>query len=380
MVAIAPRIAKGHWRRIISRPAEMWSVAGLISLLLFIPLIWALPSLEDGRRSLWFYNPGDVYAYSPHLWTTLSIVALVVVGFLLLWLSALPDLASIRDRSPVGSQTRRRYEFLARGWIGTTAQWNWQKHRLGILGAFYFLMLITVHFFFSIDFLMTLVPGWIDALYPATHAANALQAGTATVILTMFFLRKFCGYKEIGLDQFHGLGKLMFALSLLWFWFWFSSFNVFWYGKKPNEQAVLDLFIRGPYMPIFYLTFITVFIFPFVTMIWNFLRRSTWGPTLIAISVLIGTFFDRVRLYVAGYSVGDQASHHHGIEHIPATVYPDLANVFIVVGALGGVVLLYLIASRVIPIINLWEQKELLLYKVHKKYHRTTVLVLGKPE
>ena len=37
-------------------------------------------------------------------------------------------------------------------------------------------------------------------------------------------------------------------------------------------------------------------------------------------------------------------------------------------------------ATRIIPVINLWEQKELLLYKVHKKYHRTVVMVLGKPE
>ncbi len=380
MVAIAPRVAKGHWRRIISRPAEMWSVAGLISLLLFIPMLWVLPSLEDGRRSMWFYHPGEVYPYSPHLWTALAIVSLVIVGFFLLWVSALPDLAAIRDRLPKGSAARRRYEWLARGWKGTAAQWDWQKHRIGILGAFYFIMLITVHFLFSIDFLMTLVPGWIDALYPATHAANALQAGVATVVLTMAFLRFVCGYKEIGYDQFWGLGKLLFALSLLWFWFWFSSFNVMWYGKKPNEQAVFDLFIKGPYMPIFYLTFVTVFVFPLFTMIWNFLRRSIWGPTLIAVSVLIGTFFDRVRLYVASYSVSDQSANHEGIEVIPPTIYPDVADVFIVVGAIGGAVFLYLMATRVIPVINLWEQKELLLYKEHKKYHRTVVMVLGKPE
>ena len=380
MIAIAPRVAKGHWRRIVSRPAEIWSVAGLISLLLFSPMLWALPSLEDGRRSMWFYHPGEVYPYSPHLWTALAIVALVVVGFMLLWISALPDLAAVRDRLPLGSTARRRYTWLSRGWVGTTAQWDWQKHRLGILGAFYFIMLITVHFLFSIDFLMTLVPGWIDALYPATHAANALQAGVATVILTMFFLRRFCDYKEIGYDQFWGLGKLMFALSLMWFWFWFSSFNVFWYGKKPNEEAVLELFVKGPYLPIFYLTFITVFIVPMFTMIWNFLRRSIWGPAIIAVSVLIGTFFDRVRIYVASYSVSDQAGNHEGIETIPPTMYPDVADVFIVVGAIGGAIFLYLLATRVVPVINVWEQKELLLYKLHKKYHRTVVLVLGKPE
>ena len=380
MVAIAPRIAKGHWRRIISRPAEMWSVAGLVTLLLFIPMLWVLPSLEDGRRSLWFYHPGEVFAYSPHLWTTLSILGLVVLGFILLWVSAMPDLAILRDRAEDGSVLKKRYSWLARNWTGTTQDWIWQKHRLGIIGALYFLMLITVHFLFSVDFLMTLVPGWIDALYPATHAANSLQAATATMILTMFVLRTFCGYKEIGKVQFWSLGKLMFALSLLWFWFWFSSFNIYWYGKKPNEQQVMELFIHGPYMPIFYATFILVFVVPLFTMIWNFLRRSIWGPTLIAISVLIGIFLARIRVYVAAYSVSDQSSSFHGIDVIPPTVYPDVADVFIVIGAITASILLYVLLTRVVPIINIWEQKELLLYKLHKKYHRATVMVLGKPD
>ena len=49
MVAIAPRMANAHWRRPISRAAELWSVVGLLSLLWFIPLLWVLPPLSDGR-------------------------------------------------------------------------------------------------------------------------------------------------------------------------------------------------------------------------------------------------------------------------------------------------------------------------------------------
>ena len=115
-------------------------------------------------------------------------------------------------------------------------------------------------------------------------------------------------------------------------------------------------------------------------MIWNFLRRSVWGPALISVSVIIGIFLDRIRVYVAAYSVSDQSAEFHGIKTIPPTVYPDVADVFIVIGAIAGPILVYMLISRVIPIINIWEQKELLLYKLHKKYHRATVMVLGKPE
>jgi len=392
MVAIAPRLAKAHWRRPISRAAELWSITGLVSLLLFIPMLWILPSLEDGRRSLWFFDPNDtgnfanVPVNSPHIWATAAILGLVVTGIALLWVSSLPDLAAMRDN--LTGWRQRWAGRLAFGWRGTSQQWNMLYHRMGILGAFYFMMLVFVHFLISVDFLMVLVPGWIDALYPATHAANALQAATATMLLTMFFLRQFGGYKDyIGLDQFWALGKLMFALSLLWFWFWFSSFIVLWYGKKPSEQAALELLMVGPYLPVFFAAFMMVFVVPLFTMIWNPLRKSIWGPTIIATSVLIGTFFDRVRMYVSAYSVpgiGEPIIDKHALEleavEKMEAVMPGVADVFIIVGAISGVILTYLLASRIIPVVNVWEQRELLLYRFHKRLHKTEVMVLGKKD
>ena len=391
MVAIAPRLAKAHWRRPISRAAELWSITGLVGLLLFIPMLWILPSLEDGRRTLWFFNPTDpdfsnVPVNSPHIWATAAILGLVATGVALLWVSSLPDFAAMRDN--LTGWRQRCGARLAFGWRGTSQQWNMLYHRLGMLGALYFMMLVFVHFLISVDFLMALVPGWIDALYPATHAANSLQAAAATMLLTMFFLRQFGGYKDyIGLDQFWGLGKLMFALSLLWFWFWFSSFIILWYGRRPNEQAALQLLMVGPYLPIFFVTFITVFVIPLFTMIWNPLRKSIWGPTIIAVSVLIGTFFDRIRLYVATYSVpgiGEPLidKHYMKLEAVKKmdAVLPGLPDVFIVVGGISAVILVYLVASRIVPILNIWEQRELLLYKVHKPFHRAEVLVLGKKD
>ena len=55
-----------------------------------------------------------------------------------------------------------------------------------------------------------------------------------------------------------------------------------------------------------------------------------------------------------------------------------MADIFIIVGAIGGAILVYLLASKVLPAINIWEQKELLLYRVHKPFHRIEVMVLGK--
>ena len=153
--------------------------------------------------------------------------------------------------------------------------------------------------------------------------------------------------------------------------------------KRPNEQDALKLLMFGPYQTIFIATFILNFIVPFFAMIWNPLRKSIWGPTLIASGVLIGTMLDRVRIYVAAFSVpgiGDPSVDKHAMHGIPETVMPGLPDVLIWVGAIAGSILVYMLATRVFPPLNIWEQKELLLYKFHKPFHRTEVLVLGKPD
>ena len=75
-----------------------------------------------------------------------------------------------------------------------------------------------------------------------------------------------------------------------------------------------------------------------------------------------------------------KSKHALDIEDLPAAVTPEVADVFIMLGVIGGTLLLYLMASRIFPILNIWEQRELLMYKIHKPFHRTEVMVLGKPD
>ena len=68
------------------------------------------------------------------------------------------------------------------------------------------------------------------------------------------------------------------------------------------------------------------------------------------------------------------------LDLVPAAVYPDVFDILITIGVIAGAVLIYMLGTRLIPVINVWEQRELLIYQVHKQFHRTEVQVLGKPE
>ena len=50
------------------------------------------------------------------------------------------------------------------------------------------------------------------------------------------------------------------------------------------------------------------------------------------------------------------------------------------VGALAGALLIFLLFSRIIPLISIWETKEGLLYQFVGKVLRGRYLTLAKPE
>ena len=104
---------------------------------------------------------------------------------------------------------------------------------------------------------------------------------------------------------------------------------------------------------------------------------EAWGMSkeLIGLSVIaIGTSLPELATStVAAYKRNTDIA-------VGNVVGSNIFNIFIVLGVIGGSILVYLLVSRLIPPINIWEQKELVLYKIHKPFHRTKVLVLGKPE
>ena len=378
LVAIAPRFAKSHWNRYVSRIAETWGVVGLLALLLMIPLLLSLPPADD-RNTIWFYNK-IVEGWpvgAPRLYVTLTLVFLVINGFGLLWASAIPDFALAKSR--VGGLRGALYGKLALGWVGSKRQWRALRAGLGVLGALYFMFLVWAHTVVSFDFGQSLVPGMKDSVFPAWQALGGIQSALATVIVTSFVLRMVGGFKEyIGINQFWSMAKLMLASSLLWMYFWWSGFIILWYGKLPVEQDLLQLMWFGPYRTIFIMTICLSFAAPLLLLMWNGVRKSILGPTIVGCLILTGAFFDKIRIYVSSYSIEDVTA--HAIEHVPDAVTPQAGDVLMLLGTISGALLLFILAIKVVPIFNLWELREGSLLQVVRPLKRLPLKVLAKPE
>lgn len=378
LVAIAPVIAKANWSRPLTRIASICSFGAVVTTIVLIPLMLQLPPLlTEGarRRSIWFEGP----TFSPHTWSMVAMLTLILCGLALFYTTSLPDFAAMRDHSSGWRQ--RLGKFMARGWIGTSVQWRTLRLRIGMAGTLYFFTFVFVHFIISTDYGMSLVPGWRDAIFPMYHAISSIQAGLAVTVLAIWVARRYFRLEKfVHLDAFWSLSRLMFAFTLLWGYFFISAFIVFWYGRSGSDKMWIELLIRGPYIWAFLLGAFFIWFSPWWWLIWNAVRRSFNGPAIGSLLILLGLLLDRVRLYVAAWSVDPERIHERFLTVIPETMWPDIWDLLIGVGAVAGGLLLVVLLTRVVPVISVWEVQQFNLLSRPVEYMRTKVMIIGKPD
>ncbi len=370
ILSVATRLTKGYWRKPLVRVAELFTVVGVLNFLLLLPLLGLLPAVSE-HVTFWVNWEGAAQGA-----LVVTMLALAIAGLGLLYTSARPDMAAVRDMA-AGKRDSLSAR-LAGNWGGTPHQWKVMKQGITYFGVFYLMMLVGMHFMVSVEFAIQLVPGWRDPIFPAYHAIGALQAGLATLVLTLGILRAVGGYKDyLALDQFWNPAKLLLSFSLLWFYFWWSGFIVFWYGRTPAEEGVLQAVVFGPFFGSFVVSFLCNFVTPLLLLMWNPIRVSIAGPVIASIVILVGNFMDRVRIYGSSFAVEPGG---HVVKEIPATYFPGLPDVLVGIGAVGAVIFLFMLAMRIVPVMSLWELKEGQLLSETRTLHKNEVLVLGKPE
>ena len=386
LVVVAFRFTKSHWRRPLSRVGELFSIVGVLNLLMFIPLMFLLPALENPegvvegqltlRRTIWFEGPIG----APHAWDLLGVASLAVTSLAILWLSAMPDMAESR-----GTATGFRgwvYNRLAGHWYGTKRQWNTQKAGLALLGAFYFMIMIFVHFEISSDYAQSLIPGWKDSIFPVIYSITSLQMALGAILVVLFIMRRWGGYEGyIGKSLFWSASKVLLGVTLLWVYHLFAFFITFWFGRLEVEQNIIKYLVLETYGWVFLTNLIFSFVAPFSVLLWNPVRRSAWGPALAGLLVIIGGLAFNIRIFVGAANAAPGSEIYNSfLEHLPPPVYPDVWDVFMVVGGIGAAVFVYLAATKLLPLLSLWEVKEGAMYQRWGQFMRGEYMVLAKPE
>ena len=88
-------------------------------------------------------------------------------------------------------------------------------------------------------------------------------------------------------DNFHDLGKLMFAFIMLWAYFSVSQLLIIWSANLPEEVPFYLERLHGPWAPISIAMLLLQFVLPFVMLLSRDLKRNPAAVRWVALLVLV---------------------------------------------------------------------------------------------
>jgi Ni/Fe-hydrogenase subunit HybB-like protein len=349
LISAILRVSNATWRRPVTRCAEAITVFSL-SIAAMFPLIhlgrpwlffWLIP--YPSERGIW------PQFRSPLLWDFFAINTYLTGSVIFLLLPSFPDFALIRDRS--NGWRKKIYSIVSLGWRGEPKQWHRLEMAMRIMAVAIIPVAVSVHTIVSWDFAMAPVPGWHSTIFGPYFVAGAIFSGIAALIIAMALLRKLLHLEEyLKPLHFENLGKLLLVMSLLWFYFVFAERLTTWYGNFPSEMSVFWSTQLGRFSPLFWTMVFCNFIIPAPILAIKSLRSKIGWTVVAAVPIVIGMWLERFLIIVPALS-------HKYLPYAYGTYRPTWVEITITIGTFAGMGLLYLIFSRVFPIISIWELK-----------------------
>ena len=342
LISAILRIAQAEWRRAITRSAEVITV-----LVLFFGVGNIL--IDLGRPDRLFNMILYGRFQSPLLWDFISISTYLTASTIYLYLPLIPDIAILRDTP--NSKRKWLYSVLALGWKGTEKQLKILEKAIAIMAILVIPIAISVHTVVSFVFAMTIQPMWHSAIFGPYFVAGAIFSGIAALIIAMAIIRKVYKLDNYLKDiHFNNLGILLLVMCCLWFYFTFCEYITVFYGSEPVHLAVLNSKFSGEYAPYFWTMVVTCFVIPFIILS-NSKTRTITGSVIASISVTIGMWLERFTIVVPTL-VNPRLPYERGMYH------PTWVEAAITAGSFALFILLYVIFTKLFPIVSIWEIKE----------------------
>jgi Ni/Fe-hydrogenase subunit HybB-like protein len=366
------RVFKAEFRRPITRSAELMTAFGLAAAGLY-PLIhlgrvwvayWMIP--YPNVRQLW---PNF---RSPLTWDLIAIATYLLSSLMYVYLPLIPDVAMTRDHT-VGWR-HRLYRLMALGWRGSEAEWYRLRTAIQIFAFAIIPVMFSVHTIVSWDFAVTKTPGWHSTIFGPFFIAGAIYSGVAAVTMILFLIRSTMPHMKyfIREEHFDNLGKLVLVFSFTWAYFYFTEYLLAWYGGDLSDQYVWYALTRGPYAWLWYLMLFCNIVVPWATLWIKKVRRKPWLMFAIGLVVNLGMYIERYLI------VPNMISRNR----FPFTwgEYQPRIELVISVGTLCLFMLLYVLATRIIPLIPVWEVQEGQIAHTMRRIGKTEVPSVSEVE
>jgi Ni/Fe-hydrogenase subunit HybB-like protein len=352
-------LLRQRWRTSINRFAEAMTLFAVACAGLF-------PILHLGRPQYFYWlfpypNTMGIWPQfrSPLVWDVFAVSTYATVSLLFWFIGLIPDLATLRDRAR-HPFARVAYGMLAMGWRGSAVHWHRYETAYLLLAGLATPLVVSVHTIVSFDFAVGIVPGWHSTIFPPYFVAGAIYSGFAMVMTLAIPLRAAYELKDlITMRHLDNMAKVLLTTGLIVAYGYVMEIFFAWYSANPFESYMIKNRMTGPYAPMYWaLIFCNVFVpqvlwFPRV-------RANVAVLFVIALIVNIGMWLERYIIIVTSLH-RDFLPSSWGM--YAGTIW-DWATFL---GTIGLFLSLLFLFIRVLPMISIYEMREL----VHQETEET---------
>ena len=359
------------WRTSINRSAEAMTIFAVMCALTF-------PGIHVGRVwvAYWMFplpNQMDMWPNfrSPLLWDVFAVSIYGTVSVLFWYVGLIPDLATMRDRA----KTRTRqfvYGIFALGWRGSQRQWHHYETAYLILAALATPLVLSVHSIVSMDFAVSLLPGWHTTVFPPYFVAGAIFSGFAMVLTLMVICRWAFGLEHIvTLRHFDYMAKIMLVTGTMVGYAYGTEFFTAWYSGNPYELYAFLNRALGPYAWAYWIMVSCNVISP---QVFWFKKARTSIPILFTVSIIIniGMWFERFVIIVTSL-------HRDFLPSSWGYFSPTVWDVACLLGSFGLFFTMFCLFVRFLPMVATAEVKTV-LPQANPHHHPRTEHEIPAPE
>ena len=342
-------LLRQQWRTSINRFAEAMTLFAVACAGMF-------PLIHVGRPWLAYWllpipNTMAVWPQfrSPLIWDVFAVSTYATVSLLFWFVGLIPDLATLRDRTP-SKAGRVIYGIFAMGWRGSAMHWHRYETAYLLLAGLATPLVVSVHTVVSFDFAVSLIPGWHTTVFPPYFVAGAIYSGFAMVLTLAIPIRAVYGLGDfITKRHLDVMAKVMLSTGLIVAYGYLMEAFISWYSGNIYERSTMWNRMTGPYWWAYWCLILTNILIP--QLLWvKRVRANVVALWMLSIVINIGMWLERFVIIVTSL-------HRDFLPSSWGMYRPSFWDWSTYVGTIGLFLTLLFLFIRFLPMISIFEMR-----------------------
>ena len=294
---------------------------------------------------------------SPILWDVTVVTTYLVLSTLLYFIPMIPDLAISKGRiSHTPKWLQKTYEILSVNWNHSPIQYKILLKSVRILLILIIPTAFAIHTVTSWLLAVTLRPGWDSTIFGPYFLTGAFVAGSAAVVILMFFVRSNYRLDKYLTDHhFDMMGKLLVLVSLIYLYFNINEFLVPAFKLKTADAVHLHELFVGEYATMFWSVQLFGLLIPIILLLFRTFRKPM-PIMIISVIMLVASWFKRFLIVVP-----TQENTFLPRQFVPDAwmfYQPTIIESAITIGTILLVIIIITVLVKLFPVISIWEMAE----------------------